>query len=123
MERRVCLLPVSFQHFIKVRLDLGATRANGERNGLSFLPTTLRSDPGTEFANKDVRAFLKRETVNYFETHTIVKAFYTNIAIKLVKGRLVRYMTRQQTQQLVHALADITEKYNIISLSRELKKA
>ena len=49
-------------------------------------PTKLRSDPGTEFANKDVRAFLKREGVNYFVSRNLVKASYVERAIKSIKG-------------------------------------
>ena len=75
-------------------------------------PTKLRSDPGTEFANKDVRGLLKREKVNYFVTRNVVKASYAERAIKTIKSRIARYMTRHQTHRWVDILDDVTKSYN-----------
>lgn len=75
-------------------------------------PSRIRSDPGTEFANKDVKRLLKKEGVKYFVTRNLVKASYAERAIKSIKGRLERYMTRHQTHRWVEHLADITTSYN-----------
>lgn len=75
-------------------------------------PTNLRSDKGTEFSNKDVKRFLKREKVNYFVTQNVVKASYGERAIKTVKSRIVRYMTHKQTHRWIDALPNVTESYN-----------
>jgi transposase InsO family protein len=75
-------------------------------------PTKLRSDPGTEYSNRDVRGLLKKEGVQYFVTHNLVKASYAERSIKTIKGRLVRYMTRHQTHRWVDILADVTKSYN-----------
>lgn len=75
-------------------------------------PTHIRSDPGTEFANKDVTRLLKSRGVKYFVTRNIVKASYAERAIKTIKGRIVRYMTRHQTHRWVDQLANITSGYN-----------
>jgi transposase InsO family protein len=70
-------------------------------------PTKLRSDPGTEYSNRDVRGLLKKEGVQYFVTHNLVKASYAERSIKTIKGR--RYMTRHQTHRWVDILADVTK--------------
>lgn len=75
-------------------------------------PTRIRSDKGTEFVNKDVKRLLKRESVGYFVTQNIVKASYAERAIKTIKSRIVRYMTRKQTHRWVDVLPKITESYN-----------
>jgi len=75
-------------------------------------PTRIRSDPGTEFANKDVKRLLNQEGVRHFVTRNLVKASYAERSIKSIKGRLVRYMTRHQTHRWVDHLADITTSYN-----------
>ena len=75
-------------------------------------PTHLRTDKGTEFVNKQVKAFLKKEGVVSFVTHNVVKASYAERAIKTIKSRVIRYMTRKQTKQWVDILPDITASYN-----------
>ncbi|XP_053376851.1 uncharacterized protein LOC128547742 [Mercenaria mercenaria] len=85
-------------------------------------PTKLRSDPGTEFVNKDVRALLKKEGVDYFVTRNLVMASYAERSIKSVKGRLVRYMTRHQRHRWINVLADMTENYNK-SYHRSIKRS
>ena len=75
-------------------------------------PTRVRSDKGTEFANKDVKQLLKVRNVGYFVTQNIVKASFAERAIKTIKSRLVRYMNHRQTHRWVDVLPDITESYN-----------
>ena len=75
-------------------------------------PTHLRSDQGTEFVNKNVKALLKKEGVTFFVTHNVVKASYAERAIKTIKSRLVRYMTHKQTHRWIDILPKVTESYN-----------
>ncbi len=75
-------------------------------------PTRIRSDKGTEFANRDVKQLLKKEGVGYFVTQNIVKASYAERAIKTIKSRIVHYMTRKQTHRWIDILPKITESYN-----------
>ena len=72
----------------------------------------IRSDQGTEFLNKNVKTFLKKENVTFFVTHNVVKASYAKRAIKTIKSRLVRYMTHKQTRRWIDVLPQITESYN-----------
>lgn len=75
-------------------------------------PNNIRSDKGTEFANKDVKRFLKGEGVRYFVTQNIVKASYAERAIKTVKSRIARYLTRNQSHRWIDVLPAITDSYN-----------
>lgn len=85
-------------------------------------PTHLRSDQGTEFVNQKVKAFLKKEGVTFFVTHNVVKASYAERAIKTIKSRLIRYLTRNQTKQWIGILPKITESYNA-TYHRSIKRA
>ena len=75
-------------------------------------PTHIRSDQGTEYVNKNVKALLKKEGVDFFVTHNIVKASYAERAIKTIKSRLVRYMTHKQVHRWIDILPKITQSYN-----------
>ena len=75
-------------------------------------PTHLRSDQGTEFVNRKVKALLKKEGVTFFVTHNVVKASYAERVIKTIKSRLIRYMTHKQTRRWIDILSDITDSYN-----------
>lgn len=75
-------------------------------------PTHLRSDQGTEYVNKNVKALLKKEGVTFFVTHNVVKASYAERAIKTVKSRLVRYMTYKQVHRWIDILPQVTQSYN-----------
>ena len=85
-------------------------------------PTNIRSDKGTEFVNKDVKIFLQKKGVNYFVSQNVVKASFSERAIKTVKSRIARYMTHQQTHRWIDALPAITESYNR-SYHRSIKRS
>lgn len=87
-------------------------RALMQMFALGRKPTHLRSDRGTEYVNKKVKAFLKKEGVDYFVTDNSVKASFSERAIKTIKSRLMRYMTHQQTHRWVDVLPKVTESYN-----------
>lgn len=75
-------------------------------------PTHIRTDKGTEFVNKDVKQYLKKEDVTYFVTQNVVKASFAERAIKTIKQRLTRYMTHKQDPRWIDILPDVTESYN-----------
>ena len=75
-------------------------------------PSHIRSDQGTEFLNKNVKSFLKKENLTFFVTHNAVKASYTKRAIKTIKSRLIRYLTRKQRRWWIDILPQITDSYN-----------
>lgn len=75
-------------------------------------PTYIRSDNGTEFSNKDVKQFLKKQCVHYFVTQNVVIASYAERDIMIVKARITRYLTRHQTHRWIDSLRSITDSYN-----------
>ena len=75
-------------------------------------PRKLRTDKGSEFSNKDVRKYLKKENVHHFFTKNESKANYAERSIKNIKKRLVRYMDYKQSFKWWDVLADITDSYN-----------
>ena len=75
-------------------------------------PTRIRTDKGTEYVNKNVKAFFKKERVIVFVTQNVVKSSYAERAIKSLKGRLLRYMTHTQTRRWIDVLPKVTESYN-----------
>ena len=75
-------------------------------------PTHLRTDQGTEFVNQKVKTLLKKEGIEFFVTHNVVKASYAERAIKTIKSRVIRYMTHKQTRRWIDILPQITESYN-----------
>ena len=84
-------------------------------------PTSIRSDKGTEFVNKDVKRYLKDKDVNYFVTQNVVKASYAERAIKTIKSRIMRYITYSQNPRWIDILSVITESYNK-TYHRSIKK-
>ena len=85
-------------------------------------PTHLRSDQGTEFVNQKVKALLKKQGVEFFVTHNVVKASYAERAIKTIKSKIIRYMTHKQTKRWIDILPDITASYNS-TYHRSIKRA
>ena len=72
----------------------------------------LRTDRGSEFVNRDVKKFLRIQSVDHFTTTNETKANFAERAIKTIKKRLVRYMDYKQSFKWVDVLGDITESYN-----------
>jgi len=85
-------------------------------------PTRIRSDKGSEFANKDVKKYLKDQGVGYFVTQNLVKASFAERAIKTVKSRLAHYMSHKETRHWVDVLSKITDSYND-TYHRTIKRA
>ena len=75
-------------------------------------PKHIRTDKGTEFMDKNVQNFLRRQHIEYFTTDNEVKSNYAERAIKTIKSKLFRYMTVNNTFKWVDALASITLGYN-----------
>ncbi|OOY54049.1 DDE-type integrase/transposase/recombinase [Solemya velum gill symbiont] len=72
----------------------------------------MRTDKGTEFVNKEMEKFLRKENVIHFVTQNVVKANIAERAIKTIKTRLARYATRKQTHRWVDVLSNVTQSYN-----------
>ena len=73
----------------------------------------LRTDKGTEFLNKPLQLFLKKEKVHHFVSQNpSTKASIAERAIKTIKMKLYKYMNQFQTFNYLPALSKITAAYN-----------
>jgi hypothetical protein len=86
------------------------------------IPLKLRTDKGTEFCNRDVKKLLKVKGVEHFVVQNESKANYAERAIKTIKSRISRYMTRNQTHRWIDILTTTTQSYNE-TYHRSIKKA
>jgi hypothetical protein len=75
-------------------------------------PKHIRSDKGSEFNNRWVKAFLKKAGVNYFVTHNETKANYAERVIRTLKTMMYRYFTHKQTYRYKDILRDLVSNYN-----------
>lgn len=75
-------------------------------------PSEVRSDPGSEWKNKWVKAFLSRQGVGHYVTHNVTHANYAERVIRTLKVLLYRYFTHKRTFHYVDVLQDIVRNYN-----------
>ena len=73
----------------------------------------IRTDRGTEFTNKQVQQYFRKEGVHHFVSENpSTKASIAERAIKTLKMRLYRYMNQFQTFKYIVALQKVTKSYN-----------
>ena len=72
----------------------------------------LRSDGGTEFNNRNVKAFLRKENVKHVVTKNETKANFAERAIKSIKSKVSKQSYYRQTREWIQTLGDVTEGYN-----------
>lgn len=75
-------------------------------------PKEVRSDPGSEWKNRWVNAFLGEQGVVHYVTHNITHANYAERVIRTLKSLMYRYSTHQRTYQYLNVLQDIVKNYN-----------
>jgi hypothetical protein len=75
-------------------------------------PKILRHDKGTEFENKFVKQFLKERNIRDFSTTNEVKSSYAERVIQTLKGRIMKYMNKNQTNVWYNILEKATSSYN-----------
>ena len=75
-------------------------------------PQALRSDKGSEFANRWVKQFLKKENIYYYNTQNQTKASYAERIIRTLKTMMYRYFTHKQTYKYEDVLQDLVSNYN-----------
>jgi hypothetical protein len=72
-------------------------------------PRKLRTDKGSEFFNKDVKAYLKKEGVGYFTTTNETKANFSERVIRTLKSKVTKYMDHKQTHMWLAVLTKATD--------------
>ena len=85
-------------------------------------PDFIRTDRGSEFANSQVNALLKRMDVGHILTLNETKANYAERVIRTVKDKMGKYLENLETHEWVDTLPKITKNYNH-SYHRSIKKA
>ena len=76
------------------------------------VPTTIRSDKGSEFKNSTVQSLFKSLHIHHFVTHNEVKANYVERLNRTLKLKMSRYFTHKQTHKWIDVLSAITYSYN-----------
>ncbi|XP_056002795.1 uncharacterized protein LOC130049366 [Ostrea edulis] len=75
-------------------------------------PHTLRTDKGSEFKNRWVKTFLKREGINVIYTQNETKANYAERVIRTMKNLMYHYFMKNKTYRFVNVLQDLVKSYN-----------
>ncbi len=79
---------------------------------LPFLPKSIRSDRGSEYHNRWVKDWAKKNNVHWFYTVHETKANVAERGIKTLKTRLARYKLAKQTKRWIDVLDQFTKNYN-----------
>ena len=74
--------------------------------------TKLRSDFGSEFINKDIKKFMKEQSIYLFNTHSNHKANYAERVIRTLRGMIFRMLRQQRNYRYIDHLLDIVSSYN-----------
>lgn len=75
-------------------------------------PNTLRTDKGSEFKNRWVKAFLKKEEIHAIYTQNETKANYAERVIRTMKNLMYRYFMKNRTYRFINILQDLVKSYN-----------
>ena len=75
-------------------------------------PKEVRSDPGSEWKNKWVKAYLDKEGIDHYVTHNITHANYAERVIRTLKSLMYRYFNHKRTYQYLDVLNDLVRNYN-----------
>lgn len=75
-------------------------------------PNTLRTDKGSEFKNRWVKAFLKKEEIHAMNTQNETKANYAERVIRTMKNLMYRYFMKNRTYRFINILQDLVKSYN-----------
>lgn len=76
------------------------------------VPRKVRTDRGTEFANRVAQQMFRKHGVEHFVTNNEVKANYAERVIRTLKLRVKRYETWKQTHKWKDIFPNITHSYN-----------
>ena len=76
------------------------------------LPNKLQTDKGSEFYNRQVKAFLKEKDVKLFSTENETKASVVERFNRTLKTKMWRYFTANATYNYMDVLPDLMTAYN-----------
>lgn len=72
----------------------------------------LRTDRGSEFINRELKAFMQKKRVYLFNTQSTAKANYAERVIRTLRGMIFRMLRYQRNYRYIDHLQDIVNSYN-----------
>ncbi len=75
-------------------------------------PKKIQTDYGSEFINKNVRAFLDKSNVGYYTTYSETKASVVERFNRTLKSRMWRYFTHRGNHKYIDILPRLVKGYN-----------
>ena len=76
------------------------------------MPNLTRTDKGSEFRNRWVKAFFTQSDVKHYVTHNETKANYAERMIRTLKALMYRYFTYKQTYKYIDILQDLVYNHS-----------
>ena len=105
-SRKLWLKPLKSKH---AKTVLKAFREVLEESGK---PNRIRTDLGTEFKNKFLKDFFKKEGINHYFVMNETKAAMAERVIRTIKKKMYRYFTHNETWRYIDILDDLVNSYN-----------
>jgi len=81
-------------------------------NEIDVKPDKIWTDKGSEFYNKDMTAFLKRNKITQYSTYGESKSVVVERFNRTIKNWIWKYFTAKHTRKWTTGLDEITEFYN-----------
>lgn len=75
-------------------------------------PILIRADKGSEYKNRWVKTFLRKEAVKIIFTQNETKASYAERVIRTLKNMLYRYFSHIRSYRYIETLQDLVNNYN-----------
>ena len=90
------------------------TVKNGFIKSIQFRkPKAIQTDRGTEYFNRVLRNWFKRNNIKHFASHNYdVKAAVVERFLRTLKSRMWRYFTQHNTRRYVECLPELVKSYN-----------
>ena len=79
---------------------------------LPQIPNHIVTDVGTEFYNSHVSKLFEENDVNHYSIRGTHKAAVAERMIRTLKGRIEKYLWKNQTKRYIDVLQDIVNNYN-----------
>ncbi len=86
------------------------------------VPSTIRSDKGTEFTGVLTQKVFKEFKIKHFVTHDVTKANYIERFIRTQRLRIGRYFNYKETHRWIDEIQHFTDAYNA-TYHRTIKRA
>jgi hypothetical protein len=74
-------------------------------------PQFMRTDKGSEYMGTAVQQYLDMKRVHHFVAFNAIHANYAERVIRTLKGKIYRYMMKNQTQVYIDHLDDFVDSY------------